>query len=85
MEKFSFEPSAMVCSANITVAFDGDKISSVQFLGGCPGNLIGISRLVKGKTALETINLLEGIKCGAKPTSCPDQLAKALRKYLAKK
>ena len=80
----SFTPSPMVCSQNITVTFDGDKIDSVQFLGGCPGNLIGIGRLVKGKTAEEVISLLDGIKCGAKPTSCPDQLAQALKKYLEK-
>ena len=83
MKSFSFEPSPMVCSENITVTVDGDRIDSVRFLGGCPGNLIGISRLVKGKTIGETIDLLKGIRCGGKPTSCPDQLAQGLRKYLA--
>lgn len=84
MKSFSFEPSPMVCSAKITVTVDGDRIDSVHFLGGCPGNLIGISRLVKGKTISETIDLLKGIRCGAKPTSCPDQLAEGLQKYLVK-
>ena len=74
----------MVCSQNITVTFEGDKIDSVDFRGGCPGNLIGIGRLVKGKTAEETIQLLDGIPCGGKPTSCPDQLAQGLKKYLEK-
>lgn len=84
MKTFSFEPDPMVCSRKITGTIDGNRIESIRFLGGCPGNLIGISRLVKGKTIEETIELLKGIRCGAKPTSCPDQLAKALQKYLEK-
>ena len=66
------------CSREITVTLDGDTVESVSFLGGCNGNLKGISSLVKGRKATEVIAQLEGINCGGKGTSCPDQLAKAL-------
>lgn len=69
-----------VCSQQITIDVnDDDKtINSIQFLGGCNGNLKGISALAKGKTLDEIILALKGIKCGMKGTSCPDQLACAL-------
>ena len=57
---------------------DGDIIKSVQFTGGCNGNLQGIAALVKDMSAQEAIRRLRGIRCGFKNTSCPDQLAKAL-------
>ena len=57
---------------------DGNIIKSVVFTGGCNGNLQGISRLVEGMSAEDAITRLKGIKCGFKPTSCPDQLAIAL-------
>lgn len=66
------------CSREITVTVEGDVIESVSFFGGCNGNLQGISALVKGRRIDEVIPTLEGIKCGFKNTSCPDQLAKAL-------
>ena len=66
------------CSSVIGIEMDGDIIRSVQFTGGCNGNLQGISRLVEGMSATEAISRLKGIKCGFKPTSCPDQLATAL-------
>ena len=66
------------CSREITVTLDGDVIESVSFLGGCNGNLQGISSLVKGRKIADVIASLEGINCGGKGTSCPDQLAKAL-------
>ncbi len=56
-------------------------IRSFQVLGGCSGNLQGISRLVEGMNVDEAIRRLDGIKCGFKPTSCPDQLAQALKQY----
>lgn len=71
------------CSQLINVELDGDVIKSVEFIGGCNGNLQGISRLVTGMKAEDAIERLEGIQCGFKPTSCPDQLAKALRQALA--
>ena len=66
------------CSREITVVMEGDTIVEVSFLGGCNGNLKGISSLVKGKKAADVIDSLSGINCGGKGTSCPDQLAKAL-------
>ena len=71
-----------VCSQRMQVELDGTIIKDVQILGGCNGNLQGISRLVVGMDAREAIDRLEGIHCGPKPTSCPDQLAIALKKAL---
>ncbi|MCC8100881.1 MAG: TIGR03905 family TSCPD domain-containing protein [Clostridiales bacterium] len=68
-----------VCSQNIHIDLDGDTISHVEFLGGCSGNTQGVARLVEGMKATDAIAKLEGIRCGYKPTSCPDQLAKALK------
>lgn len=68
------------CSTKIDISLDEDHIvRSVRFTGGCNGNLQGISKLVTGRRAEEVIEALEGIRCGFKNTSCPDQLAKALR------
>ena len=72
-----------VCSQAIEVELDGDIIKNVQFYGGCSGNTQGVASLVKGMTAEEAIKRLEGIKCGPRPTSCPDQLAKALKQAMA--
>ena len=71
------------CSKSITVDLDGKKIKSVQFDGGCPGNTLGISQLVQGMDADHVIERFEGVKCNNKPTSCPDQLSKALREAMA--
>lgn len=67
------------CSQFITVELDGDVVKKVSFLGGCNGNLQGISRLVEGLTVAEVESRCKGIQCGGKPTSCPDQLARAVR------
>lgn len=72
-----------VCSRSIEYEIEGNTIKSVKFIGGCPGNTIGVSRLVKGKTIDEVISTLEGVPC-RNGTSCPDQLAKALKEYKAK-
>lgn len=70
------------CSRSIEIEVNDDEIiESVKFFGGCHGNLQGISALVKGKKIDEVIDTLEGIKCGFKTTSCPDQLAEALKKH----
>lgn len=67
------------CSVLIDVtADDNDVIQNVAFLGGCDGNLQGICRLVKGQKIDDVISKLNGISCGGKPTSCPDQLCRAL-------
>ncbi len=66
------------CSREITITLEGDTVKEVKFLGGCNGNLKGISALVKDRNIDEVINTLSGIDCNGKGTSCPDQLAKAL-------
>ncbi|MBR1681994.1 MAG: TIGR03905 family TSCPD domain-containing protein [Bacteroidaceae bacterium] len=67
------------CSKMISVSADeNDIIQDVRFYGGCNGNLQGISQLVKGQKVDDVIQRLNGIRCGAKPTSCPDQLCRAL-------
>lgn len=67
------------CSKIIEIEVENNVIVSVDFLGGCHGNLQGIAALVKGRTPAEVISLLEGIDCRGKGTSCPDQLACALK------
>jgi len=68
------------CSRAIRFEVEEGKVSGVRFEGGCNGNLQGIGALVEGMDKDEVIRRLKGIKCGFKPTSCPDQLAKALEK-----
>lgn len=67
------------CSQLITVELDGNVVKKVSFLGGCNGNLQGISRLVEGLTVEQVEAKCKGISCGGRPTSCPDQLANAVR------
>lgn len=69
------------CSSEISFDIEDDKVKNVQFTGGCNGNLKGISALVEDMKVDDAIKKLEGIKCGFKPTSCPDQLACALKEY----
>ena len=68
-----------VCSRTIYINVDGDTVKSVRFEGGCNGNTKGISSLVEGMQVDEVIKRLDGIKCGFKNTSCPAQLAEALK------
>ncbi len=75
---YSYRPRG-VCSQRMDIEVENGKIRSVQVIGGCDGNLQGISRLVAGMDVDEAIARLEGIRCGYKPTSCPDQLAQALK------
>ncbi len=70
------------CSSAIDIEMDGNTIKSVAFTGGCNGNLKGIASLVAGMDAKDAIERLKGIRCGFKPTSCPDQLAHALEQIL---
>ncbi len=67
------------CARRILFELDGDTVKNVKFEGGCHGNLQGIGKLVEGMKVQDVIARLEGIRCGFKPTSCPDQLAKALK------
>lgn len=68
------------CSQRIYFRIEDGKVYDVEFLGGCNGNLQGIGKLVEGMEVDDVISRLEGIHCGMKPTSCPDQLATALKK-----
>ena len=72
------------CSTQIDLELDGNVVHNVKFTGGCNGNLQGISALVKGMKPEEAISRLKGIRCGFKPTTCPDQLAHALEEMIAK-
>jgi len=72
------------CSQRILFEIEDGILRNVQFLGGCNGNLKGIGSLVEGMPAQQVIERLEGTTCGMKPTSCPDQLAKALKEALSK-
>ena len=76
-----FRPSG-VCSQLIKVDVDGDIVKKVEFVGGCAGNTQGIASLVTGMNVHDAISRMEGITCGFKPTSCPDQLAKALKQAI---
>ena len=71
-----------VCSRLMRVEVEDGIIRQVEVQGGCSGNLQGISRLLVGMPVQQAIERMEGVRCGVKPTSCPDQLAKALRQAL---
>ena len=66
------------CSSRILFDIEDGKLRNVEYIGGCSGNTQGIARLAEGMDVDELISRLQGIRCGSKPTSCPDQLAKAL-------
>ena len=72
-----------VCTRRITFDVKDHKLTNVHFEGGCAGNTQGVARLVEGMDIDEAIRRLDGIRCGFKPTSCPDQLAQALKEYEA--
>lgn len=78
MIKISYKPKG-TCSSNIELSVQEGIVENVIFTGGCNGNLQGISRLVKGMKVEDVIVRLEGIRCGARLTSCPGQLCKALK------
>ena len=81
--RYSYQTQG-TCSSQIDLEIDDNGvISSVQFYGGCHGNLQGISTLVSGMKAADAVSKLQGIRCGYKNTSCPDQLATALRQAMA--
>ena len=75
--KITYRPRG-VCSRLMEIEVEDNKIVSVDVTGGCDGNLKGISRLVEGMDVDEAIRRMQGIRCGGKPTSCPDQLCRAL-------
>lgn len=71
-----------VCSRNVSFDITDGKVTGVRFDGGCAGNTKGVASLIEGMDATEAIRRLEGIQCGFKGTSCPDQLAKAIQRAL---
>ena len=78
--KITYKPKG-VCSQLMDIEVEDGKIESVKVTGGCSGNLQGISSLLKGMDVDEAISRREGIRCGFKSTSCPDQIAQALKQY----
>ena len=72
-----------VCSREIRFEIEDNKIKTVQFIGSCSGNTQGVSRLIEGMDVDEAIRRIDGIDCGGRGTSCPDQLARALKEYKA--
>ena len=78
---FEYAPQE-IYSRKINFDIIDGKLHNVRFTGGCPGNLIAISKLVEGKDAKEVATLLEGNQCGMRGTSCADQLAKAIKSFL---
>lgn len=80
--EFTYQPKG-VCSREMHFEIEDNKVVSLQVVGGCNGNLKGISRLVEGMDVDEVITRLKGTTCGFKPTSCPDQIAEALECFKA--
>lgn len=81
--KYVYTPQG-VCSMQMIFEIDERIVKDLQIIGGCPGNTVGVSTLIKGKNIDEIIQMLKGIPCGSKGTSCPDQIAKALQEYKEK-
>ena len=79
--QYSYTTSG-TCSREILFEIEDGKVTNIEFIGGCNGNLKGICSLVKGMPVEDVIARLDGITCGPKATSCPDQLARALKKTL---
>ncbi len=84
MERFIYQTKG-VCSRAIEIEIEDDIVACVKYQGGCSGNTQGVAALVRGMKVTDAIERLSGIRCGMKNTSCPDQLATALREYLASK
>ena len=81
--KYIYEPQG-VCSMQMIFEIEEDTIKDLKIIGGCPGNTVGVSLLVKGRKVDEVIELLKGIPCGMRGTTCPDQVSKALQEYKEK-
>lgn len=79
--EYSYKPSG-VCSREFIFDIENDIIKSMKVVGGCSGNLQGISSLLVGMNINDVVNRVKGIKCGMRSTSCPDQIALALKKYI---
>ena len=81
MEHISYSPRG-VCSRHIDIDVEDGIIRAVTFTGGCAGNTQGVAKLLVGMRVTDAMERLSGIRCGLKPTSCPDQVAQALRRYI---
>lgn len=81
--KYTYRTEGTCCQA-FDIEVENDKIKDIQFYGGCNGNLQGICSLVRDMPIGEVIEKLQGIRCGSKPTSCPDQLSRALKEIQRK-
>ena len=84
MEHISYKTQG-TCSRQIDIDIEDGVIVKAQYTGGCSGNTQGVAALVAGMTVEDAISRLKGIHCGPRPTSCPDQMSKALEEYLANK
>jgi len=82
-QTYLYQPKG-VCSRQIKVTYEGEVVRRIEFVGGCPGNTQGVAKLAAGHTFQELIDLLGDVKCGSKPTSCPMQLALALKEIREK-
>ena len=85
MKKHIEYKTSGTCSKMVILDIDDGVVTDCKFVGGCAGNTLGVSALVIGMKVEEVVERLKGIKCGFKPTSCPDQLARALMQYKAQK
>lgn len=83
MDRIEIRPNG-VCSRKIIVIVDEGIITEVNFQGGCPGNTVGVASLLKGMKVDDAIEKLEGIKCGFKNTSCPNELVRGIKEYYKK-
>lgn len=81
--RFEYIPKG-VCSMKMIFEIENNIIEKLTIIGGCPRNTLGVSKLVQGKTIQQVIEMLKGIPCGTKGTSCPDQVSKALEEYQKK-
>ena len=81
--EYTYTPRG-VCSMQMIFDIDGNIVKKLKIIGGCPGNTVGVSKLIEGKTIDEIIETLKGIDCGGRGTSCPDQIARALLEYKEK-
>ena len=78
--EYKYTPEG-VCSMQMIFEIENNIIKKLKIVGGCPGNTVGVSKLVEGRNIDEVIEMLKGIPCGIKGTSCPDQVARALEEY----
>ena len=84
MEVFEYIPKG-VCSSKMIFNIEGDTILDVKIIGGCPGNGLGVRSLIKYQKINDVIDKLDGIRCGFKNTSCPDQISNGLKEYKQKR